>query len=186
MRTPVLVSFAVLALVANPPCTAQGSCEKQFVVSQVNLPTTTHMSSSDQAVTRDRLIGDCFDDQQFTELIGRIRDTLRNLGYLRATVLEPSISIVDASQHPQTASLSVNFEEGARYRVEAIEIRGNRALSADQIRGLSPIQPGEFFDSKKVVETERAVRKLYEGPMAIPKCRFIQKLERWKAEPTYL
>jgi len=164
MRTPVLVSIAVLALVANPRfIAAQGSCDKQFVVSQVNLPTTTHVSPSDQAVTRARLIGVCFDDQQFSELVGRIRDTLRNLGYLRATVSEPSISIVDASRHPHAASLNVSFEEGARYRVEAIEIRGNRALSADQIRGLSPIQPGEFFDNKKVEDTERALRKLYEA-----------------------
>jgi outer membrane protein assembly factor BamA len=165
MRTPLLlVSFAVLVLVANPPfIAAQGSCDKQFVVSQVNLPTTTHLSPSDQAVTRARLIGDCFDDQQFSELVGRIRNTLRDLGYFRATVSEPSISIDDAGRHPQAASLNANFEEGARYRVEAIDIRGNRGLSADQIRGLSPIQLGEFFDSKKVAETERAVRKLYEA-----------------------
>jgi hypothetical protein len=51
MRTPVLVSIAVLALVANPPfIDAQGSCDKQFVVSQVNLPTTNQMSPSDQAI----------------------------------------------------------------------------------------------------------------------------------------
>jgi outer membrane protein assembly factor BamA len=59
--------------------------------------------------------------------------------------------------------LSANFEEGARYRIEAIEVRRNRALSADESRELSPIQLGEFFDNKKVADTDRAVDKLYEA-----------------------
>jgi outer membrane protein assembly factor BamA len=164
MRTPLLLSFAAFVLLEIPPfIAAQGSCNKQFVVSQVNLPTTTRLTPGDEGVLRARLIGDCFDDQQSAQVVDRIRTTLRDLGYLHATVSEPSISIVNAGRQPQAASLDVNFEEGPRYRVDEIEISGNRALDADQIRGVSPIQLGEFFDFKKVAETLDAVRRLYEA-----------------------
>lgn len=163
MRAPLLVSFTAFALLEITPFTAaQRSCDKRFVVSQVNLPTTTRLSAGDQGALRARLIGDCFDDQQFTEIIDRIRTTLRDLGYLRATVSEPSISIIDARQ-PQAASLNVSFEEGARYRIDEIQIVGNRAVPADQIRGVSPIQLGEFFETRKVGETMDAVSRLYDA-----------------------
>ena len=79
-----------------------------------------------------------------------------------ATTL-PASSPVDAGRQPQAASLNVNFEEGVRYRIDELEIGGNRALPADQIRGVSPIQLGEFFERRKVVETLNAVRRLYKA-----------------------
>jgi outer membrane protein assembly factor BamA len=164
MRTPLLVSFAAFALLEVPiTSVAQGPCNKQLVVSQVNLPTTTHLSSGDQGALRSRLIGACLDDRQFAQIDDQIRTVLRDLGYLGATVSESSMSITDASRQPQAASLNVHFEEGARYRVDEIEISGNRALEADQIRGVSPIQLGEFFDTKKIVATLDAAKRLYEA-----------------------
>jgi len=42
MRIPLFVSFVVLAVVANSPfIVSQGTCDGQFVVSQVDLPATT-------------------------------------------------------------------------------------------------------------------------------------------------
>jgi outer membrane protein assembly factor BamA len=59
--------------------------------------------------------------------------------------------------------LNVDFEEGVRYRIDELEIIGNQALPADQIRGVSPIQLGEFFETRKVDETLDAVSRLYEA-----------------------
>ena len=164
IRTPLLVSFVAFVLLEIPPSiAAQGSCNKQFVVSQVNLPTTTRLSPGDQRALKARLIDDCFDDQQFPQVVDRIRTALRDLGYLHATVTEPSMSIVDAGRQPHAVSLDVNFEEGVRYRIDEVDISGNQALDADQIFGVSPIQLGEFFDGKKIAETLDGVRRLYEA-----------------------
>jgi outer membrane protein assembly factor BamA len=162
MHSPLAVSLVASVLVAVPLfVAAQDSCDKQFVVSQVNLPTTTHLSRSEQAAIRARLIGHCFDDQQLGELAARVRDALQNFGYLRATVSEPSITVADASRHPQPVSLNVEIEQGAHYQVREIEVIGSRVVTSDQIISVSQIQLGDVLDMSKVRETVKAVRRLY-------------------------
>ena len=88
--------FCLVALaVFHPFVSAQSSCDKPFVVSQVTLPSTTHLSGSEQAAIRARLIGRCIDDQKLTELTGVVQDELQSLGYFRATVTEPAVIASD-------------------------------------------------------------------------------------------
>jgi hypothetical protein len=83
MNRPLVVFLVAFALVTVAPLfAAQDSCDKQFVVSQVDLRTTTHLSRSELAAIRARLIALCFDDQQLGELAVTARDTLLSLGYL--------------------------------------------------------------------------------------------------------
>jgi outer membrane protein assembly factor BamA len=162
MDRPLVVSLVALALLAVAPLVAaQDSCDKQFVVSQVNLPTTTYLSRSERAAIRARLIGLCFDDQQLGELAVTVRDKLLSLGYLRATVSQPDITIADASRHPQPVSVNVEFEEGARYKVREIEWSGFRAVSSDQLISIAQVQIEDVLFMSKVRETVEAVRKLY-------------------------
>jgi hypothetical protein len=92
MHRPLVLSFVFVALVAALPfVSAQDSCDRQFVVSLVNLSATTRLSRSEQGAISGRLIGHCFDNQQPSELAGPIRDTLQSLGYLRATVSDPTL-----------------------------------------------------------------------------------------------
>jgi hypothetical protein len=162
MHSLLVVSLVAFAFVAGPPiAVAQDSCDKQFVVSDVSLPTTTQLSPSEQAAIRARLIGGCFDDHQLGELAGRVRDTLQNFGYFRATVSEPTMTIADLSRHPQPVSLNVEVVEGARYRVGQIQWTGVTAVSPEQIRSISLIHVEDILDMSKVRETLEAVRRLY-------------------------
>ena len=161
-QKPLVLSFVILALGAVLPfVSAQDSCRKQFVVSQVSLPATTLLSRSEQASIRARLIGRCFDNQQLSELAGPVRDALQSLGYLHATVSEPTLGIADASRQPQPVSLNVEVEEGARYKVTALEWWNLKAISFEQITSVSLIQVGDVLDMSKVRETQEAVRRLY-------------------------
>ena len=162
MYRPLVVSFAALVLVSVPRFLhAQDSCGKQFVVSEVSLPTTTHLPASEQAAIRAQLIGRCFDNQQLGELASAVSDVLQSIGYLQAAVPEPSITASDTSRHPQPVSLNVEVNEGERYKVQDIVIRGNRAVPAEQIIVLSQTQLEDFFDRNKMRETAEAMRKLY-------------------------
>jgi outer membrane protein assembly factor BamA len=162
MRKPLVLSLLILALGAVLPfVSAQDSCHKQFVVSQVNLPATTRLSRSGQASIRARLIGHCFDNQQLSELVGSVRDALQNQGYLHPIVSEPTLGVADASRQPQPVSLNVEVEEGARYKVTAVEWWNLKAISFDQITSVSPIQVGDVLDMSKVRETVGVVRRLY-------------------------
>ena len=179
MYRPLVVSFAAFVLVSVPQfLRAQDSCDKQFVVSEVSLPTTTRLPASEQAAIRARLIGRCFDNQQLGELASGVSDVLQSIGYLQAAVPQPSITASDTSRHPQPVSLNVEVKEGARYKVREIEVIGSTAVSQEQFFALSQIQLGDFFDRNKMRETAEAVRKLYTATgylnaSIVPKIRFI-------------
>ena len=146
MYRPLVVSLAAFVLVAVPRfLRAQDSCDKQLVVSEVSLPTTTHLAASEQAAIQAWLIGRCFDNQQLGELASGVSDVLQGIGYLHAAVPEPSITAFETSRHPQAISLHVEVKEGARYKVREIQLHGYRTVSADQIMALSQIQVEDFF-----------------------------------------
>ena len=162
MYRPLVVPLVAFVLVSVPQfLCAQDSCDKQFVVSEVSLPTTTHLPASQQAAIRGRLIGRCFDNQQLGELASAVSDVLQNFGYLQAAVPEPSITASDTSRYPQPISLNVEVKEGPRYKVDEIQVLGYRTASSEQIMPLLQIQPGDFFDRNKMRESAEAVRKLY-------------------------
>jgi outer membrane protein assembly factor BamA len=179
MYRPLVVSLAAFVLVAVPRfLRAQDSCDKQLVVSEVSLPTTTHLAASEQAAIQAWLIGRCFDNQQLGELASGVSDVLQGIGYLHAAVPEPSITAFETSRHPQAISLHVEVKEGARYKVDDIELAGYRTVSPEQIIALSQIQAGDFFEREKVRETAEAVRKLYAArgyldASIVPRTRFL-------------
>lgn len=162
MNRPLIVSLAALALGTIPTLiVAQEPCDKQFVVSQVNLPATTRLSQNEQAAIRAGLVGRCFDDRQLVELAGTVRDKLLSLGYLRATVSEPTLAIADTSRHPQPISLNVEVQEGARYKVGEVEWWNLKVFSVEQVMAVSPIHIDDVIDMSKLPETVETVRKLY-------------------------
>ena len=162
MYRPLVVPLAAFVLISVPQfLSAQNSCDKQFVVSEVSLSPTTHLPASEQAAIRARLIGRCFDNQQLGELASAVSDVLQSFGYLQAAVPEPSITAFDTSRHPQPVSLNVEVKEGERYKVREIQIHGYKAVSPEQIMALSQTQLEDFFDRNKMRETTEAVRKLY-------------------------
>jgi outer membrane protein assembly factor BamA len=164
MYRPLVVSLVAFVLVSvSRFLSAQASCDKPFVVLGVSLPKTTQLSASEQAAIRARLIGRCFDDQQFGELASGVRDVLQSIGYLRAavTVMGWDSDASDTSRYPRPVSLNVEVKEGARYKVREIQLHGYKTVSADQIYALLQIQVEDFFDSNKMRETAEALRKLY-------------------------
>ena len=164
MYRPLVVSFAAFVLVSVPRFVgAPDSCDKQFVVSEVSLSTTTRLPASEQAAIRASLIGRCFDNEQLGELASGVRDVLQSIGYLRAavTVMGWDSDAFDTSRYPRPVSLNVEVKEGARYKVREIQLHGYRTVSADQLMALSQIQVEDFFDGNKMRETAEAVRKLY-------------------------
>ena len=107
------------------------------------------------------MIGRCFDEQQLGELAGRVRDTLQTLGYFRAIVSDPTITVGDVGRHPTPVSLGFVVIEGSRYKVREINWLGIKALTLEQIVSISQIRPEDTLDTSKVQETVEALRRLY-------------------------
>jgi len=132
--------FAAVAFCAGIPlllqteAVAQRDCNsKQFVVSAVNLPPETHLSSQEQATVRLRLVGRCFDESQLTEATYRVRVAFQSFGYFRAKVLLPTVNVLDANRRPASVSLTFDVDEGMRYKVREITFLGIFAFKPEQI-----------------------------------------------------
>jgi hemolysin activation/secretion protein len=163
MRSPGrVVSLLALVIFLSPLASvAQDLCNNQFVVSEVGIPAKTRLSPSEQTAIKAQLMGRCVDDRHLNELSGEIRDTLQGWGYLLAAVADSTIAPFNANQEPQPIALNLSFDEGPRYKVQEIDIVGNEALSAEQIRSVFRIHLDDFLNMGKVRETANAIRRLY-------------------------
>ena len=160
--------FAALAFCAGIPlllqteAVAQRDCNsKQFVVSAVNLPPETHLSSQEQATVRLRLVGRCFDESQLTEATDRVRVAFQSFGYFRAKVLLPTVNILDANRRPASVSLTFDVDEGMRYKVREITFLGIFAFKPEQIWAVIPIRVEDFLDTSKTRDALEGLRRLY-------------------------
>lgn len=162
MRCILLVLFLVLVLPIGTLCqAAAATCDAQFVVTEVSLPPDSDLTTRQQTIVRAHLTGRCFSGTKPNELSNWELAQLGNLGYYDAKVEEPTVTVLDASRHPQPVSLSLKFTKGARYRVREITWLGIQAISMERIASISELSPHDILDLSKVEETLDTVRLLY-------------------------
>ena len=85
------------------------------------------------------------------QVIGQIRDVLRNLGFAYAEVnIEAR---VDTSR--LSASLTIECVSGPRADITEIDVQGNKTIGKDYVIKESGIQPGEQYGLDKLQEAQR-------------------------------
>jgi hemolysin activation/secretion protein len=156
---PVLLC-AVLAL-TSAKSSSQEPCNTPYIASDVTLSTASDVPRDVTAATKAALIGQCFQGPTDANLVASVQQVLRDMGYLRANVAAPSMTLSNASSDPQRAALTFTVHEGSRSPVQEIEIAGNNLIEADQIRTVTQVQLGEFLDMSKVRASALTIQKLY-------------------------
>jgi outer membrane translocation and assembly module TamA len=157
----LLVSRASFAQQATAATRCRFDSQGDSVVSDVALENPSGLTLNQQADVRDALIGRCF-DQASSSVLGKVVfDYLQDIGYRQAFVLDPNPRVLNGAFEPHPAVVVIDFQTGPRYRLSAIYISGNRAIAADQLRGLIPITPGDVFETKRVQQAVDAIRSLY-------------------------
>ena len=91
----------------------------------------------------------------------RIGVALRNLGYDRTVVDEPTISFPSQGVRKGTARVTVKVQQGAQYRLGEIHFRKATIFPATRLRNLFSVRSGEIFNVGKIVEGLEDLRKLY-------------------------
>jgi outer membrane translocation and assembly module TamA len=94
------------------------------------------------------------------EIAERIRGSLRNRGYFKATVEEPEIS---PTLHGAGtgADVRVKFDEGRQYRLGEIRIQKATIFPSATLRNLFQLQRSDVFDVAKVGKGLENIRELY-------------------------
>ncbi len=154
---PILSVFALLAAA----CGQNADCTGQFLIREVNLPSTTHLSAEQQADVRLRLAGRCVDESALAETSERVRDAYQNFGYFTVKVEQPELRILGNLLHPTPVSLTFRIDEGPVYKLRSIEWNGVKMFRAEEIWKIQPMQPEDVFDTSQVRAMLDGVRRLY-------------------------
>lgn len=84
-------------------------------------------------------------------------------GYVRARVGLPQVETLEDSEDgaERAVRLRIPVDEGVRYRVGALTIKGNNSLAGDALLTLFKIKPGDWFDREKLDKGVEEVQKVY-------------------------
>lgn len=95
------------------------------------------------------------------ELQERVRQSLRDIGYEDAQVETPTLTTTFHEPSRPTVDASIKVVAGAQYRLKAVRFQGDSVFSADQLRGLFPIEAGSLFSATVISKGLEQVRRLY-------------------------
>ncbi len=98
-----------------------------------------------------------FDDEKFEADLDRVRAVYRSRGFLDARVT----SKADYSPDGRSMYLTVIVDEGKKYLVGDIDIRGELAFPEKEVRRILKIRSGDPFDYRKIKEDVENVRAFY-------------------------
>jgi outer membrane protein assembly factor BamA len=95
------------------------------------------------------------------ELQERIRNAFRDLGYFKARVDEPKLSVLRQTQRAADIDFSVKVDQGVQYRLGDIRFVKATVFPADRIRPVFQLQPGDLFNVTAFSKGLDQLRNLY-------------------------
>lgn len=98
-----------------------------------------------------------FDEERVESDVARLQGHYRDEGFLDAKVTYRR----ELSEDGLDLTIVFTIEEGARYVIEAIEIRGHTVFTADELRGMMTSRVGQPVKRKQVDADVRTIRTRY-------------------------
>jgi len=95
------------------------------------------------------------------EISPRIQIALRSLGYLKAVVDEPKVSLPTLEQSRRIADITVKVNPGVQYRLGEIHIRNATVFPSTRLRESFSLRKGDLFSATVIGKGLEDVRKLY-------------------------
>jgi outer membrane protein assembly factor BamA len=122
------------------------------------MPLSDQEQIADSVVTKTH--GTSLDDVT-DDGLERVRAGWQNRGYFKVRVTGETRTLT-SSPVSQRIALHVHVDEGARYTLNGISFKNNRAVSnAKSLRGLFPITDGDIFNREKIGLGLENLRKTY-------------------------
>jgi outer membrane protein insertion porin family len=153
----ILFRLLVVSLLANA---GFGQPRLEEPENNIRISNLVIESNSLPDATRERIIRSF---QQRTYLEGeigeRIRQALRDLGYFKAAVDEPTFTFPTKGRG--SANVTVNVKPGAQYRLGEIRFGSATVFPAAQLRDVFSQRNGDFFSATKFSRDLDDLRKLY-------------------------
>jgi outer membrane protein insertion porin family len=119
------------------------------------------------------LFSKTYDASKLSEDTERVRNEYQNEGYFKAVIQDPTTKIRDTgSSGPhipliqrgpgKAVDITMGIEEGDRYRLSAINFKGNKAIpNTKALRAQFPIKDGDIFSREKIAKGLENLRSAY-------------------------
>ena len=132
----------------------------------------THPLGIPHSIILENVFARTFDASKLSEDAERVRDAYQQKGYFKALVEDPKTKVRDKysllhfpffqSGHGKVVDITVPIEEGDRYKLNAINFTGNKAISNSRLlRTMFPMKDGEIFNTASVRKGLENLRKAY-------------------------
>ena len=90
--------------------------------------------------------------------IDRIKDVYYDNGYIKVTVGEPVLQLIDDKKGMK---ISIQVSEGDQFKVSSVEIAGNNTYKEDELRKLIKLSSGKVFDKSVLSKDIVAISDKY-------------------------
>src|SRR4051812_31900405 len=109
--------------------------------------------------------GGTYNEGKFEDDADKVQQFYREEGYVRAQVGQPQLRILEDEKDGKTrwVELQIPVTEGPRYRVGEVNFSGNTVVKTEGLRPLFKLEPGDWFNEKKIRKGFEKAREVY-GP----------------------
>ena len=150
---PLLLTLIVMAY-------AQSQTPQQIEVRTVTLNGVTQLSPAEQQHVIHEL-QKTYGIFSFARIHDSLREALQDLGFYKATVSQPKVTVISGSERDGTVDVDFDISEGQQYRLKAISFTHNQAFSPEELRSAIPMSDGEVFSTAKARRGFEGLRKFY-------------------------
>jgi outer membrane translocation and assembly module TamA len=164
LRLVVLVLFVGAPMYAQDEQPRPGPVQPNHgktIIGKIHFHGDAGLAIGEQNRFEEMFKGECDCDDAVKELSDRVRYLYQEHGYYK--VETQSISrLLSVDDRDRRVSVDVHIEQNLQYRLKSLELTGQKAFSAEQLKAFFPIQPGEVFNVGKIREGLDNLRKHYD------------------------
>jgi outer membrane protein insertion porin family len=107
--------------------------------------------------------GGTYKEAMFEEDAAKVVEYYQNQGYPQARVGNPEVKTLEDSKDGKNrwVQLRVPVTEGKRYRMGELSFEGNKLVNSTGLRTLYNIEPGEWYNKKKINDGNKKAQEVY-------------------------
>ena len=107
--------------------------------------------------------GGTYKEAMFEEDAAKVVEFYRNKGYPQARVGQPEVKMLEDTKDGKTRwiQLRIPVTEGPRYRMGELAFDGNKLFPSDALRTLYKVEPGEWYNRKKLDDGNKKAQEVY-------------------------
>jgi outer membrane protein insertion porin family len=107
--------------------------------------------------------GGTYKEAAYEEDADKVVEYYRNRGYPQARIGNPDIKVLENTKDGKTrwVQLRIPVTEGKRYKMGDLSFEGNKLVNSEGLRTLYKIEPGEWYNKKKLDDGNKKVQEVY-------------------------